>query len=279
VNRIFRWLVWGLLALALSACLSVGTQDKKASQPASGQPIPLYIMAGQSNMQGQTGDATAYPSDSARLDSTIAFYWAVPKTDFSSRGWISLGPQTGLFPAGHFGPEVSFARRMAQRHGAPVALFKFSLGGTGLAVDWKRPGEGGLYDQFCQEYSRATRLLRQQGNEPQPQALVWIQGESDAETPALAAQYQQRLERLIDDFRQNQVGNAELPVILGLDEQHPWVLNNPQVITAQEAIAAADPHIIRTSMVGLEKADTTHLTPAGLVEHGDRLATAFQALQ
>lgn len=79
----------------------------------------------------------------------------------------------------------------------------------------------------------------------------------------------------MQDFRENQLERPQLPVILGLDEQHYFVVDNPQVITAQEAIAAADPYIIRTSMVGLEKADYSHLTPAGLVEHGDRLAAAF----
>ncbi len=226
-------------------------------------------------MQGQTGDAAAYPSDPQGLDQSIPFYWTIPRVNLSSKDWTHLGPQPGFFEAGHFGPEVSFARQQPQ----PAAFFKFSLGGTGLALDWKGPGEGGLYDQFCREYNRAVKLLVKRGQVPAPQVLIWIQGESDAETPELAAEYQGRLQRLIDDFRQNQVGDTKLPVILGLDEQHPWVLNHPQVITAQEAIAATDPNIIRTSMVGLEKADTTHLTPAGLVDHGDRLATAFLELK
>ena len=243
------------------------------------QPISLFILAGQSNMQGQMGDAAAYPNDPKQLDSTIPFYWTIPKGGLGSQTWITLGPQDEMFPMGHFGPEISFARRLTQAQEAPVAIFKFSLGSTGLAVNWKRPGEGELYDQFCQEYAKANQLLQKQGNALAPRAFVWIQGESDAETPELAAQYQARLQLLIDDFRQNQVGDAELPVILGLDEQHPWVLKNPQVMKAQEAIAATDPNIIRTSMVGLEKADTTHLTPAGLVEHGDRLAAAYLTLK
>ncbi|NJN30604.1 MAG: sialate O-acetylesterase [Synechococcales cyanobacterium RM1_1_8] len=276
MNNVLRWLIWTALGLMLTACLPWGNGNVNPSGVS--QPIPLFILAGQSNMAGQAGDGAAYPADPQGLDPTIPFYWVIPRADQRSQGWTSLGPQAGMFPAGHFGPEISFARHLTQEAGAPVAVFKFALGGTGLAVDWKRPGEGGLYDQFCQEYGRATGLLRQQGKEPDPQALVWVQGESDAQTPALAAQYQARLQLLIDDFRQNQVQDGELPVILGLDEQHPWVVKHPQVIAAQVAIAATDPQILRTSMVGLEKADTTHLTPAGLGEHGDRLAAAFESL-
>ena len=271
MNKIFRWIVWANLGLSFTAC----TPFENWETNPLGQPIPLFILAGQSNMQGQTGDAAAYPPDPQDLDPGIPFYWAIPRVNQRSKVWTHLGPQPGFFEAGHFGPEVSFARQQPQ----PAAFFKFSLGGTGLAQDWKGPGEGGLYDQFCREYNRAVKLLAKQGQVPDPQVLIWIQGESDAETPELAVEYQARLQRLIDDFRQNRVGDTQLPVILGLDEQHPWVLENPKVITAQEAIAAADPNIIRTSMVGLEKADATHLTPAGLVDHGDRLADAFVELR
>ena len=258
------------LSFSLTACFP--SENRKVKPP---QSIPMFILAGQSNMQGQMGDAAAYPQASQALDQGILFYWVIPRFDPRIKAWTHLGPQPGFFEAGHFGPEVSFARQQPQ----PAAFFKFSLGGTGLALDWKGPGEGGLYDKFCREYKRAVNLLTQKGQVPDPQVLVWIQGENDADTPVLAAQYQDRLERLIDDFRQNQVGDSQLPIILGLDEQHPWVVKHPKVIAAQEAIAAADPNIIRTSMVGLEKADATHLTPAGLVDHGDRLAAAWLKLR
>ena len=283
MTPLLRSLIWITLGLTSTACVS---QQKQEASPL--KPIPLVIFAGQSNMQGYKGNAAAYPADPQQLDSGIPFYWAIPKSgrlaqmfpriEVRSQGWVNLGPQAGLFPAGHFGPEIQFARQLTQTTARPIAIFKFALGGTGLATVWKRPGDGGLYDKFTQEYQRATNLLRKRGQEPDPQALIWIQGEEDAKTPELAAQYQERLQLLVQDFRENQLDRPQLPVILGLDEQHYFVVDNPQVITAQEAIAAADPHIIRTSMVGLEKADYSHLTPAGLVEHGDRLAAAWLEL-
>jgi len=94
----------------------------------------------------------------------------------------------------------------------------------------------------------------------------------------MAAAYGKNLKTLIDDFRVNVARNPRLLVILGLDEQHPFVVRNPQVLAAQERLAATDRAITRTSMVGLEKADTTHLTPAALLEHGARIFEAYKRL-
>lgn len=67
-------------------------------------------------------------------------------------------------------------------------------------------------------------------------------------------------------------------VILGMDEQHEWVKNFPKVAEAQQKLAAEGKNIIFTSMIGLEKADATHLTPRGLEEHGCRLFAAYKTL-
>ena len=69
-----------------------------------------------------------------------------------------------------------------------------------------------------------------------------------------------------------------LPIILGLDEQHTWIKAFPKVLEAQQQIAKEDRRITFTSMVGLEKADETHLTPRGLEEHGVRLFAAYKGL-
>jgi len=63
-----------------------------------------------------------------------------------------------------------------------------------------------------------------------------------------------------------------------MDEQHPGPAARPQVVEAQKAIAKADPNIEWTSMVGLEKADISHLNNAGLLKHGERVAEAMSRL-
>ena len=256
-----------LLLIALLFCATA----------ARAKDIALFVLAGQSNMQGWQGNAAQYPPDPKGLDKQIPFYWVTPGHSSSQGNWTFLKPQGGRFPQGHFGPEVTFARRLAES-GTPVAMFKYSLGATSLHGDWRKPGEHGLYDQMVAELKTAVVLLQKQGHRVSIKALVWIQGESDAQTKELAAGFGPRLKLLIDDFRKQAAKDPALPIILGVDEQHPWVKQFPAVVDAQLKLAKDGRNIIATSMIGLEKADVTHLTPKGLEEHGQRLFDAYRQL-
>jgi len=239
--------------------------------------IDLFIMAGQSNAQGWKGDAAHYPEDPDMLDQEMMMYYVFPAKErvYSSGGkWVHLGPQGGRFEQGHFGPEITFARSL-KKAGYNPAIFKYSKGATSLAHNWKGPGDGRMYDRMAAEFDKALSILERQGRRVHIRGFVWIQGESDARTPETANAYKGRLSALIHDFRKNVTKQPELPVILGLDEQHPAVALKPQVIHAQQALAKEDENIVFTSMIGLEKADKTHLTPKGLEAHGQRIATAY----
>lgn len=239
----------------------------------------LFVMCGQSNMQGHQGDARGYPPDADRVDPLIPFYWTLPGHGGSDGTWSGLGAQQGNFPSGHFGPEVTFAR-LLRGVGLAPAVFKYSLGSTSLAADWKAPGAGGMYDGMVAELARALANFEQAIGMPiRIRALVWIQGESDAENEEYAQAFQARLHAIINHFRAEVARDFLLPILLGLDEQHPYVVTHPQVISAQERIAATVPLIARSSMSGLPKADVSHLTPEGLSLHGERLGRAFLALQ
>lgn len=242
--------------------------------------IDLFVCAGQSNMQGWQGNGAYYPEDTANLDRQIKLYWVYPatKTDetaTSSGGqWTTLKPQDGRFPNGHFGPEITFARQL-KKNGFNPAIFKYSDGGTTLAGDWKTPGAGGMYDAMITELKSAVNLLKTQGHNVIFRGLIWIQGESDGEYPALRNAYEDNLKTLINNFRNNVSKISNLPVILGVDEQHLFVTWEPdKIVGAQQRIADSDSKIIFTSMIGLPKADSTHLTPAGVDEHGKRIYNA-----
>jgi hypothetical protein len=238
------------------------------------ETVDVFIMAGQSNMQGWMGDAALYPySDPQNLDAQIRFYWVTPGFSTSLGKWTFMHAQSGRFPSGHFGPEVTFARALEAK-GYHTAIFKYSLGATGLEADWRRPGMGGLYDKMVVEYKSAVALLQQERLTVRPRAFIWIQGENDAENKYLAEQYYSRLCDLIADVRANVTGVHQLPVILGVDEQIPLDYIDT-VVNAQKKFAASDSFAVWTSMMGLEKADFTHLSPYGLGAHGVRLADAF----
>ncbi|WP_215225092.1 sialate O-acetylesterase [Echinicola shivajiensis] len=240
--------------------------------------IDLFIWAGQSNAQGYTGDAKEYPKDEQGLDKSILLNWTVSGHDSSNGEWVTMQAQKGRYPAGHFGPEVSFARQLKVA-GYNPAIFKYTRGGTGLARDWKAPGEQGIYDHMVKDLKKAIDQLEKEGYVVKVHGFVWIQGETDAGDEQEAEMYQSNLNHMIDHLRNDVLAYDDLKIILGVDEQHYLVEERPIVVVAQQKIAQEDVNIIYTTMYGLPKADKTHLTPAGLVEHGNRIYKAFKVME
>jgi|GEM_PF-743032 len=243
----------------------------------SQETLDLFILAGQSNAQGWMGDAAYYPEEEKELDDSILFNWTFVDNESSGGEWVTMQPQKGRFPKGHFGPEVSFAREF-KKAGFNPAIFKYTKGATGLARDWKAPGKGGIYDKMVTDLVSSINKLEKQGFKFTLQAFIWIQGETDASDEQAAKDYYQNLKQLINDLRNNVLHEPELKIILGVDEQHQFVKEHPVVIDAQQRLAKEDSNIIFTSMLGLPKADATHLTPEGLVKHGNRLFEAYTKL-
>jgi hypothetical protein len=238
------------------------------------EEIDLFILAGQSNAQGWQGNAAYYPTDPKGLDGKIRFFWKSPGIGDSGGKWTTLQKQGGRFPAGHFGLEVTFARKLKE-NGYNPAIFKYSLGSTSIASHWRQPGGGGMYDDMVKLLATAVAHLKQEGHTVTFQGFIWIQGESDAQTRDLALAYEVRLKALINDVRTKIVQTPAMPVILGVDEQHQWVVNNPEIVMAQQHLAKTLKNCAWIGMMGLEKADATHLTPAGLVLHGQRVYDAY----
>ncbi|MEE9310149.1 MAG: sialate O-acetylesterase [Cocleimonas sp.] len=240
--------------------------------------IDLFILAGQSNMQGWRSDAAQYPKDTQKLDKRIPFYFEAINYGSSGQAWMTLDSQIGHFSTGHFGPEVLFARSLLKSRMKP-AIFKYSIGGSSLKTKWKAPGAKGLYDDMVTSLRTAINELKAQGHTVTPRAFVWIQGESDADNQQLATEYYWHLRKMLHHFRTNVMRDPLLPVILSVDEQHPRVQQNPQVVEAQIKLAAEGENIAFMSMYGLEKYDVTHLTAKGTIEQGKQLFTTYQQIQ
>lgn len=260
-----------LKKILLSTCLLLSTHSAFADN------IDLFVMGGQSNMQGWRSDAAQYPNNGIQLDSNIPFYWEAVDYASSKGEWETLGPQAGHFLKGHFGPEVTFSRQIKQSRYNP-AIFKYSYGSSNLRDIWKPPGKGGLYDKMTTQLKQAIAKLELQGHTVNVRALIWIQGESDADSDQLAKAYYHNLRNMLHHFRRNVVRKPHLPVLLGVDEQHPRVTLRPTVVAAQKRLAAEDPNIVFTSMIGLEKSDVTHLTAKGVKAHGNRLFKTYMRL-
>lgn len=244
--------------------------------------VELHIIAGQSNAQGYQGDATHYPAEESWRDKNILFFYHSTGNGkeagaCSSDGkWVSMRPQSGRFEKGYFGPEVSFARAL-DRKGVRPAIFKYTKPSSSLAESWKGPSDQGDYTAMCRDLSVAIEQLRKEHPQFKFASFTWIQGESDAETDEMASGYEERLRAIVRHIRKT-LQEPELPIILGADEEHPWVKERPAIIEAQKRIAEENQQMAFLSMRKLEKFDTSHLTPSGLVEHGKRLFEQYEAL-
>lgn len=242
--------------------------------PELGKQVDLFILGGQSNALGAKGDGAFYPTDTLNLDKSIGLNFTRVGVTSSFGKWITMQPQeTPDFANGNFGPEVSFSRKL-KATGYNPAIFKYTKGGTSINSFWKTPGDGGQYDELVTTLKTAIKDLENKGFTVTPRAFIWIQGEADSANDSIANLYYGKLLSIVKDVRTNVVKNINLPIILGVDEQYSTKVSI--IVSAQQKIANEESNVRFTSMIGLEKADYTHLTPAGLYPHGLRLFNAFQ---
>jgi len=235
----------------------------------------LFIMAGQSNMQGWRSDAAQYPIDRRNVDTSIPFYFKAVDYSSSNGYWQTLQPQLGHFRQGHFGPEITFARALKRINFNPI-IFKYSSGSSSIKHQWKGPGQRGQYDDMVFHLKKAIQQLENQGHTVIARSFTWIQGESDANTQQLSQEYYWHLKKMLVHLRTNVLKQPYLPVMLSVDEQHPRVQLHPKVVDAQIRLSIEDDSISFVSMHGLEKSDATHLTARGTINQGLRLFESYK---
>src|SRR5687768_4867637 len=99
----------------------------------SDKTLRVFIFAGQSNMVGthaRVADIKRFPPfvGLEKPQQDVLFSYKLGREQMqSSNGWTAMQP-TGDY----FGPELSFARRVTQETGAPIAIIKCASGGTTL---------------------------------------------------------------------------------------------------------------------------------------------------
>lgn len=130
------------------------------SLPASAKPLQIYILAGQSNMQGHAKVSTFehIGMDPATKPMLAEMMGPDGKPKVCERVWISSigcldtdqAEQTGKLTAGFgasqggpkIGPEFTFGLYMQKFTDAPILLIKTSWGGKSLNTDFRPPSAG-----------------------------------------------------------------------------------------------------------------------------------------
>lgn len=283
----------------------------------SAETYHVYYLGGQSNMDGY-GTVSELPAGMETVQHTVPIFHGDPRPDAESGGgagiWSQLRPGHGAgFRADsksnayseRFGVELTFASRIQElRPDENVALIKYSRGGTSLdetAARWfgsweadfvgGPPEHSGInqYDYFLATLRNAFahRDIDADGEDDTliPAGILWMQGESDAPTAAVAKRYGHNLKRLTDLMRAA-LRVDDLPVAIGRisdsgKDRDGKVWNYGGVVRkAQQNFVDSDASAaIVTSTDGYGYSDPYHYDTAGYIDLGKKFAEALHALR
>ncbi len=220
-------------------------------------PIKVFILAGQSNMEGQAvvdltgkdyndgkGTLNAVLADPAKADRFRHLKDAQGKWRVRDDVWVRYQPENQPLRKGplsvgfavyndkhHFGPELEFGQVVGDQFENQVLLIKTAWGGKSLYRDFRPPSSGGTvgpyYTKMIREVREAlanlpTDFPASAGLKTELAGFVWYQGWNDGVDPRKAIpEYEQNLVNLIHDVR-NDLNAPNLPVVIG-ELTGPWV--------------------------------------------------------
>lgn len=247
---------------------------------ADGATVDLYVLAGHRNMEGERAFAqqlkdVAGGDALAKDRSDIAYRYAIGGGVLVSDGWEPLGP-AGLYAT--FGPELSFARKLAARPGAGIAIAKFTHSGSQI-VDWTPGGSEAkgrdLYPAFLDFVRQSIADLERHGQRVRLAGIVYHLGENDMSFGPhrrLAAKW---LGELIAASRRD-LARPDLRWFVG--QQRPTSgpdLDKLDVVADLAALAANDPHLVLVPAFDPPpQREQLVFDTAGVVWLGERLAEA-----
>lgn len=257
------------------------------------KPIDVYLLAGQSNMEGY-GFTNDLPEVLQQPHASVRLWWAtaLPEEDPGDtdpqhppyQRWVPLAPGSGttVGAQSRFGPELSFLHTLAAQQDTPIAAIKAAWGGTSLFQHW-RPADqtdaGTLTNQTLIRSRSAMDALRQDGWQPRMRGVFWAQGESDTDranpTPERHAD---RLRTLIQRVREELGDGVPVPWVLARMNPTPNAdrIHVDLMRQATTAVADADPAAAWLDIDDLPFIeDGIHLGSAAQLTLGDRAAAAM----
>lgn len=272
ISRLFA------LCVSLLFCCPLAT----GSSAPKLKPLQVFILAGQSNMEGQAVadlDGKGYNDGKGTLKALLANprganlavhlqakegSWAVRNSVWVRyqrenapllKGPLSLGYSV-YGDTHHFGPELQFGNVIADNIPEQALIIKTAWGGKSLYKDFRPPSSGGTvgpyYLKMIEEVRTALANLKRdfpayEGQGYELSGFVWYQGWNDGVDPQHALlEYEQNLVNLIKDVRKD-LKAPKLPVVIG-ELTGPWVQAPPEwtALRHAQAAAAARPEFQRT---------------------------------
>ncbi len=224
---------WIVLILVLGFFPS-GEGVPTSKQPNSFSPIRVFVLAGQSNMEGKgavstlpwLGEdpehghllATIQDTEGNWIEREDVSIWYLGRHGQLGVGYGSEGSSHGPL----IGPELGFGMVMGEYFEEPVLLIKTAWGGKDVAIDFLPPGRGGPGPFWTKMINHVKTVLDQRetlfpelaGRPVELSGLVWFQGWNDMVDEEKTAAYAENFSQFIQDFRE-EFDSPDLPVVIG----------------------------------------------------------------
>jgi hypothetical protein len=252
--------------LMFAAVLALLLPHAGMAQPAQAGPLKVFVLAGQSNMEGQ-GTIASDPNRNGgkgTLEYLVKDPASAPRfqhlRDKDGKWivrddvWVWYLGRTGKLTVGYgakedrIGPELGFGLVMGDCFDDQVLLIKTAWGGKSLAQDFRPPSSGGEVGPYYRELlqhvkevlaSLKTHFPEYDGRGYELAGFGWHQGWNDRVNQAFNDEYEKNLANFIRDVRKD-LGVPKLPFVIaetgmnGPSETHPRALS---LMRAQAAVA------------------------------------------
>jgi Carbohydrate esterase, sialic acid-specific acetylesterase len=239
---------------------------KKVGSGSSNKPVKVFVLAGQSNMEGTgfiqadlkrnegKGSLEYVAKQPATADKFKHLLGKDGKWAVRDDVWIHYLDRKGKLTVGfgakddRIGPELGFGHVIGEAYEEPVLLVKLAWGGKSLAKDFRPPSAGGEVGPFYKEVVDRTKAVLKDLKKEFPEfgdrkyelaGFGWHQGWNDRVNQAFNDEYEKNMAHFIRDIRKD-LGVKNLPFVIaetgmtGPEEKHPRALS---LMKAQAAVA------------------------------------------
>jgi hypothetical protein len=252
-----------------------GGAPSQSPKQAGKSPVKVFILAGQSNMEGQAAadlEGKDYNNARGTLNTVMkdpakaslynhlkddkgqwtvredVWVWYKPENSPVKCGPLTLG-FTVYGGRHHFGPELQFGHVVGDALDNQVLLIKTAWGGKSLSKDFRPPSSGGevgpYYTKMLADVREALADLKKSfpaydGGGYELAGFVWWHGWNDfCGGKAALEEYEQNLVNLIKDVRKD-LKAPNLPVVIG-ELTGPWGADckEPAALAIRKAQAGA----------------------------------------
>jgi alpha-galactosidase len=253
--------------LVLAGIAGAGLVKPVGAGQAGKSPVKVFILAGQSNMEGQ-GAVKASPNSKNGGQGTLEYLVKAPATaqqfkhivDGSGKWvvrndvWIWYLGREGNLTVGYgarsdrIGPEFQFGHVLGDSFDNQVLLIKLAWGGKSLGKDFRPPSSGGEVGPYYTEIVKQvkdvlgnlkTHFPDYDGRGYELAGFGWHQGWNDRVNQVFNDEYEKNMANFIRDIRKD-LGAKDLPFVIaetgmsGREETNPRALS---LMRAQAAVA------------------------------------------